>query len=256
MKQLLLLLKKEITELLRTKKALVLIILYAIFGIMSPALAKLTPWMLSLMGDSLADQGITIGAISVNALTAWTQYYKNLMMEHIVILAVFSGIFAQEYQSGTLINLLTKGVSRGKVAISKLLSALLCWSACYWLTFLVTLGYTAYFWDNALPTGIWLGAFGGYVLGVWLLTLELAFASALSSGMAALLLAGGVYAFFFALGMLPALAPLSPARLSEGLALLTGDMTAADFMPALWVSLALSAAQSALCAAGIRKKQL
>lgn len=144
MKQLLLLLKKELTELLRTKKALILVIVYAIFGILNPALAKLTPWLLAQMGDTLAEQGITIGAISVNALTAWTQYYKNLMMEHIVILAVFSGIFAQEYQSGTLINLLTKGVSRGKVALSKLLSAILCWSACYWLTFLITLGYTAY----------------------------------------------------------------------------------------------------------------
>ena len=256
MKQLLLLLKKEITELLRTKKALVLVIIYAIFGIMSPALAKLTPWMLSLMGDSLAEQGITIGAIEVNALTAWTQYYKNLMMEHIVILAVFSGIFAQEYQSGTLINLLTKGVSREKVAASKLLSALLCWSACYWLSFFVTLGYSAYFWDNALPAGIWLGAFGGYVLGIWLLTLELAFASALSSGMAALLGTGGVFVVCYLLSMLPALACFLPTRLAEGLSLLTGDLLAADFLPALFLALALSLVQSALCLLGIRRKQL
>jgi ABC-2 type transport system permease protein len=256
MKQLLLLLKKEITELLRTKKALVLVIVYAMFGIMNPAMAKLTPWLLAQMGDSLAEQGITIGAISVNALTAWTQYYKNLMMEHIVILAVFSGIFAQEYQSGTLINLLTKGVSRAKVAASKLLSALLCWSVCYWLTFLVTLAYTAYFWDNALPAGIWLGAICAYVLGVWLLTLELAFASALSSGMAALLGTGGVLVVCYLLSMLPALTRFLPLRLSDGLSLLTRALAPADFLPALLVALALSLVQSALCVAGIRRKQL
>lgn len=256
MKQLSLLLQKELTELLRTKKALVLVIVFAIFGIMNPALAKLTPWMLSLMGGTLAEQGITIGAISVDALSAWTQYYKNLLMEYIVILAVFSGVFAQEYQSGTLINLLTKGVSREKVALSKLLAVLLCWSVCYWLAFSVTLGYTAYFWENALPLGIWLGAVGAYVLGVWLLTLELAFASAFSSGMAALLGAGGVFVVFYALSMLPALTRFLPPRLSEGLSLLTGALTAADFLPALLLALALSLVQSALCLFGIRRKQL
>ena len=256
MKQLLLLLQKELTELLRTKKALVLVIVFAIFGIMNPALAKLTPWMLSLMGSTLSEQGITIGAISVNALTAWTQYYKNLLMEYIVILAVFSGIFAQEYQSGTLINLLTKGVSREKVALSKLLAVLLCWSVCYWLTFSVTLAYSAYFWENALPAGIWLGAISAYMLGIWLLTLELAFASAFSSGMAALLGTGGVFVVCYALSMLPALTRFLPPRLSDGLSLLTGALVSGDFLPALFLALALSLVQGALCLAGIRRKQL
>lgn len=256
MRQLSLLFRKELIELVRTRKALVLLIVFSIFGILNPALAKLTPWMLSLMGESLAEQGITFGAITVSALTAWTQYFKNLMMEYILILALFSGIFAQEYQSGTLVNLLSKGVSRAKVALSKLLAVLLTWTVCYWLAFGITLGYTAYFWENALTSGIWLAAVCAYVLGVWLLTLELAFASSLSSGMYALLLTGGVYALSFALGMLPALARFLPPRLGDGLALLTGDMTAADFLPALWVGLALSLVQGALCMAGIRRKQL
>jgi len=256
MRQLILLLRKELLELIRTKRAMVLLIVFGIFGILNPALAKLTPWMLSLMGESLAEQGITFGAITVDALTSWTQYFKNLMMDYILILAMFSGIFAQEYQSGTLVNLLTKGVSRGKVAGSKLLAVLIAWSVCYWLTFSITLGYTAYFWDNALPSGIWFAAICAYMMGVWLLSLELAFASALSSGMYALLLTGGVFALFLALGMLPQLVRFLPSHLGDGLGLLTGDMTTSDILPALWVSLALTAVQSALCVVGIRKKQL
>ena len=256
MRQLFLLLQKELTELVRTKKAMVLLIVFGIFGIMNAALAKLTPWMISLMGDSLAEQGITFGAISVTALTAWTQYFKNLMMEYILILALFSGIFAQEYQSGTLINLLTKGVSRQKVALSKLLIALFGWSVCYWLTFFITLGYSAYYWENALTSGIWLAAFCAYIMGVWLLSLELAFASALQSGMYALLLTGGVFVLCYALGMLPALTRFLPPRLGDGLSLLTGDMESTDYLPALWISLAFSVVQSALCMVGIRKKQL
>ena len=256
MKQLSLLLQKEMTELIRTKKAMILLIVFAIFGILNPALAKLTPWMLQLMGESLADQGNTIGHITVDALTAWTQYFKNMMMEHILILAMFSGIFAQEYQSGTLINLLTKGVSRAKVAGSKLITVLLSWSVCYWFAFGISLGYTAYFWENALPSGIWLAAISAYVLGIWLVTLEMAFASVLSSGMYALLLTGGVFAACYALSMLPALARFLPPRLGEGLALLTGDMHTPDFLPALWIALALSAVHSALCIAGIQRKQV
>lgn len=235
---------------------MVLLIVFGIFGILNPALAKLTPWMLQLMGESLADQGITIGTISVNSLTAWTQYFKNLMMEYILILAMFSGIFAAEYQSGTLINLLTKGVSRAKVAAAKLAAVLLLWSICYWLTFFITLGYAAYFWGDALLAGLWLAGICAYVLGVWLLTLEMAFASALTSGMTALLLTGGVFALLFALGVLPQLSRYLPERLGEGLALLTGEMSRADFLPALWLALALSVLQSMLCLAGVRKKQL
>ena len=73
MRQLSLLLRKELLELVRTKKAMVLLIVFGIFGILNPALAKLTPWMLSLMGESLAEQGITIGAISVTALWGMLQ---------------------------------------------------------------------------------------------------------------------------------------------------------------------------------------
>ena len=256
MRQLSYLLRKEFLELVRTKRALVLLIVFGVFGMQNPALAKLTPWMISLMGDSLAKQGVTFGAVAVTSITAWTQYFKNLLMEYILILAMFSGIFAQEYQSGTLINLLTKGVSRAKVAGSKLITVLLSWSVCYWFAFGISLGYTAYFWENALPSGIWLAAIGAYVLGVWFLTLEMAFASALSSGMYALLLTGGVFAACYALSMLPALARFLPPRLGEGLALLTHDMRASDFLPALWIALALSAVQSALCVAGIQRKQL
>jgi ABC-2 type transport system permease protein len=212
--------------------------------------------MLGLMGSSLADQGITIGAITVDALTAWTQYFKNLLMEYILILAVFSGMFAQEYQSGTLVNILTKGISRGKVAAAKLTSALLSWGVCYWLAFFITLGYTAYFWSGALMHGVWFAAVCAYLMGAWLLTLELAFASVFSNGMYALLCTAGVYAVCYALSMIPALTSVLPTRLGDGLALLTGDRTAADFLPAVWVSLALSAANAALMTFGFSKKQL
>ena len=56
MNQLSALMKKEFTELLRTNKAAVLLIVFTIFGVLNPALAKLTPWMLGLMSQTLANK--------------------------------------------------------------------------------------------------------------------------------------------------------------------------------------------------------
>ena len=70
MKQLRLLLKKEMTELLRSKKALVLVIVYAMFGIMNPALAKLTMGDLAQRRGKLASELETVEAAWMEALEA------------------------------------------------------------------------------------------------------------------------------------------------------------------------------------------
>ena len=256
MRQLLALTKNEFLALVRTGKITVLLIVFSIFGILNPALAKLTPWMLSLMSESFANQGISIGVIAVNALTAWTQYFKNLFMEYVILLALFGGIFASEYQSGTLVNILTKGLPRWKVALSKWLVVFVCWSVCSWLTFGITFGYSAYFWDNAIVSHLLLAACCAYLLGVWLFSLEVAFASAFSSGMNALLCTGAVYAFLFALSLLPSCAPWLPVRLNDAFSLLTGDLVPADFTRAILATAGLCLANLALCVAGFQRKQL
>ncbi|MCE5189141.1 MAG: ABC transporter permease subunit [Eubacteriales bacterium] len=256
MKQFLVFTKKEFLELFRTGKATVLLIVFSIFGILNPALAKLTPWMLNLMSETLSDQGVTIGEIAVNALTAWTQYFKNLFMEYLLVLALFSGIFAAEYQSGTLVNILTKGLPRWKAVMSKWLSVFASWSVCYWLTFGITAGYSAYFWDNAAVSHLGFGAFCAYLLGVWLLSLELTFASRFQSGMYALICTGAVYAAVFALGFLPACSAWLPARLNDAFSLLTGDLLPSDFIRSLLITTVLSIANVFLSVAGFQRKQL
>lgn len=255
MRQFLVFTRNEFLALVRSGKVTVLLIVFSIFGILNPALAKLTPWMLSLMSETLTDQGVTIGTIAVNALTAWTQYFKNMFMEYVLLLALFGGIFASEYQSGTLVNILTKGLPRWKAAVSKCFVVFICWSVCSWLTFGITFGYSAYFWGNAGIQHLGLAAFCVYLLGLWLLSLELAFAARCSSGMNALLCTGAVYAAIFALGLLPACAPWLPVRLNDAFALLTGDLAPADFARAIAVSSALILGNAALCLAGFQTKQ-
>ena len=111
MRSLLAFTKKEITEQARTGKLLFLGILFVLFGIMNPAVAKLTPWLMEQMADSLADMGMNITEVTVTAMDSWVQFFKNIPMALIAFVLLESSIFTKEYRSGTLILSLTKGLS-------------------------------------------------------------------------------------------------------------------------------------------------
>ena len=55
MKSFIAFLKKEVFECIRSGELTFFCILFLIFGIMNPAIAKLTPWMLETLSDSLAE---------------------------------------------------------------------------------------------------------------------------------------------------------------------------------------------------------
>ena len=108
-------LNKEFTEIKRNGKLVVIIILFFAFGVMNPAVAKLTPWLLEVMSESMAESGMVVTEVKVDALTSWTQFFKNIPMALIAFVLMFAGIFTKEYEKGTLIPILTKGISRYKI---------------------------------------------------------------------------------------------------------------------------------------------
>ena len=140
--------KKEWLEQVRSGRLLILAILFILLGIMSPAIAKLTPWLFEIMSDSMTESGMTVTVVSVDAMSSWIQFFKNAPMGLIAFILLESRIFTKEYQSGTLILALTKGLSRAKVVIAKASILTLLWTACYWISFVITYTYNDYFWDN------------------------------------------------------------------------------------------------------------
>lgn len=101
---------------------------------MNPAIAKLLPWLLEIMSEQLAENGMYITEIQVDALTSWTQFFKNMPILLIVFIVMFSSILTAEYQKGTLINVVTKGMKRWKILISKLLTMFVFWMVGYLIT--------------------------------------------------------------------------------------------------------------------------
>ena len=154
MRSLIAFMKKEMTEQIRSSRVLVLGILFVLFGIMNPAVAKLTPWLLEMMADSLAESGMTITQVTVTAMDSWVQFFKNMPMALIAFVLLESSIFTKEYQTGTLLLSLTKGLARYKVVVAKTAVLTVLWTVCYWLCFGITYGYNAYFWDNSVAQNL------------------------------------------------------------------------------------------------------
>ena len=119
MKGMLAFIKKEWLETVRSGRLGILAVVFVILGIMNPAIAKMTPLMMELMTDSLAEMGMNITEVYVDAMTSWTQFFKNIPIGLIAFVLICSNTFTKEYQSGTLVLVLTKGLARYKVVAAK-----------------------------------------------------------------------------------------------------------------------------------------
>jgi ABC-2 type transport system permease protein len=146
MRNYLVFLKKEVLEYAKTYKLLIMLMVFAVFGITNPLMAKLLPEILG----SLMTDGIIMALPEATAYDAWTQFFKNAtQMGLIVMVILFSGILSSELSTGTLINMLTKGLSRTAVILSKYTCMVLVWTISIALCFGLTYGYTVYLSQQA-----------------------------------------------------------------------------------------------------------
>jgi len=230
---------KEFLEQLRTGRCMLLLILFCLFGIMNPAIAKMTPWLLETMSEQLSESGMAITGVEVDAMTSWTQFFKNIPMALIVFLVMFSGILTSEYQKGTLINVLTKGMKRWKVLAAKLTVMSVFWTACYLITFGITYGYNACFWDNAIVQNLSFAAFGYYLAGLWLITAILPASAVCRSASPVILFAGAAFLISYLLSFFPALKEYMPTFLMRSNELLTGAIDSSQCMTAVAAAISL-----------------
>lgn len=236
MNQLTAFVKKEFLEQLRSGRLLILGILFCLFGIMNPATAKMMPWLLEIMSEQLTENGVFITRIEVDALTSWTQFFKNMPVLLIVFITMFSNIMTTEYQKGTLINIITKGLKRWKILISKMLMMSVLWTAGYLITFGITYGYNAYFWDNSITQNLLFAVFGHYLVGLWLISVILLASAVLKSTSAVILSAGAAFVFSYLLGFLPAFKEYVPTFLWSSNELLAGMLDSSQCLTAAGIT--------------------
>lgn len=256
MKSLLAFVKKEVLEQIRSGKMLVLVILFILFGIMNPAIAKLTPWMMELMSDSLAESGFTINNIEITAMTSWTQFYKNIPILLIIFLIMSGGILTAEYQKGTLINVITKGLKRWKIILAKLGIMCLFWTIGYWTCYGITYAYNAYFWDNSIAEHLGFSAFGFYLIGLWLITVIPLASTLFDAGSTVILSAGVVFLASYLPGLLHACKEYVPTYLMTTSGLLNGTGKITDYTISISITVLLIVINTLLSVVLFNRKKL
>lgn len=220
-------LKKEIIESNRTYKTLILFCVFIIFGMMSPVTAKVMPKLLA----EFMPKGMEITITTPVVLDAWMQFYKNISQMGILLLVVlFSGILSTEKSKGTLIIMVTKGLSRDTVILSKFSVMILLWTISLALAGLTTWGYSCYlFPGEALPHLIF-SLVALWIYGLFLLALLLLMSTFTRSNYSALLLTGVVVAVLMMANILPTLQKFNPLFLSsKNVPLLMGVVKAKEF---------------------------
>lgn len=222
-------LKKEWMEWNRTGRSWILMLVFVLFGIMNPALAKLTPWLMEALSDSLADTGLVTTAVQVDAMTSWTQFYKNIPIGLIIFILIVGGNFTAEYEKGTLIPVVTKGLSRQSVLAAKAVFLYGSWTVLYAVCFGITYGYNAYFWDNGIAGNLFFAAVCTWLFGIWVAALLIFFSAVSKSSSQVLLGTGGIAVGIYLLAAFPKLDDWFPAKLMNGTALLQRAVSPEDY---------------------------
>lgn len=240
MKSLVAFTKKEWLEQIRSGRIVILGIIFVLLGIMNPAIAKLTPWMFEIMAESLAEAGMTVGEVQVDALTSWTQFFKNIPIGLIAFILMQSNIFTKEYQSGTLVLALTKGLNRNIVVVAKAGILAILWTVYYWICYGITYFYNAYFWDNGVVQNLGEAVLCWWIVGLWTISLAVFFSCVMNTNTGVLGGTGVVFFGSYIVGLLPKLSKYVPTMLMNSAELMSGAKEIADYGYAITVAILLS----------------
>lgn len=139
MKTLITLIKKDLLDQLRTKKILILSIVFLFTAISSPIIAKITPELLK----SLSVPGMTITLPTPTYADSLDQFIKNTSQIALLVLVfVVAGAVSDEKNRKTLEILLTKPASRTLFILSKFKSYFISISAIFIATSILFYTYT------------------------------------------------------------------------------------------------------------------
>jgi len=232
-------LRKEITELWRTRKLIIVLVVLIAFGLMSPILAKITPDLIESMGEGQME-GIIITIPEPTKKDAIDQLVKNVSQFGLLLAVLMSfGTVVGERERGQAALVFAHPLPREVFVAAKFAAQAIMFAAGLALGALGAYLYTAILFD-APPVGRYLALTG--LIYVWLLSLIALslLASTLGRSMGS---AGGLaFVFIVALLLAGSFTNLAPGALLEwgrSIAIKAGSS-------ARWGALAVTVAVTAL----------
>lgn len=229
-------LKKELLEVWRTKKIILLAVIFMLFGIMSPLIAKLTPEIVKM------SFGEDFPMTAPTSIDSWMQFYKNINQMGVYLFAIiFSGVVNQEVSKGTLVPLVTKGLKRRIILLSKAIMLYIQWGFSVLVSFGITYGYTWYYFpDNQSPYP-WLAMLPLFIFGLFLVSLILLASTMTKSSFEALLIMVSVMIIGYVANLFEVVKNWNPLSLiGQNVAILTDRAVFVDLLPSMMLTIALS----------------
>lgn len=228
--------KKEFAENIKNYRFLIMLAVFLVFGMMSAFLAKFTPEILSALAT-----GIKMTSEPI-ALDAWKQYYKNISgVGFSAVIILYGSCLSGEYSKGTLVLMVTKGLSRKAVIFAKYTVAAFLMTISYWGSYAFTYGYTAFLWPDTKLPNIALAAFTLWIVGFLYLSILIVGCVLFKQTFTSILFTGGMVAVISLLGIIEPLAKFSPFNLTtKNIDLISGIAAPSDFVMPVLASVILS----------------
>lgn len=248
-------LRKELREALRSKRLLVVSVVFLLFGIISPVTAKYTPELLKLIGTGQA--GVTITFPTPTVADAIAQYLKNVAGTGILVaLLLPMGMVAREKERGTAAFALTKPLSREAFLAAKLVALLAMLAAGVILAAIAAYFYTALLFKPIAP--------GGFIACTLLILLSLLVYGLLTflgsvvanSQLPAVGIGLAAWAVISLISVIPSAAKFTPAGLLEPASALALGTTPAHLGTSLVSNIVLAAVVVALAWLSFRRQEL
>lgn len=231
--------KKEFYEYIRTYKVFISAIFFLLLGFLNPITAKYMP---ELMKEFMPE-GLNITLPEPTIFDSWLQFFKNVpQLGLVAIVIIFNGIMANELSKGTLTNMLTKGLSRKIVILSKFTAASILWSFSYFLSFFVTLGYSRIFWEQITMPNLIFSVTCVWIFGLMLISCLILGGILFQSTYGGLLFVGLIFILSYAISLFKIIANFSPIKLvTNNTGLLAEEIAVSDMTSSVAMTLVLTA---------------
>lgn len=228
--------KKEFTENVKNYRLFILFFIFLIFGVASAFLAKFMPDILSSLAADMTMSS------EPAALDAWKQFFKNISgIGFSAFIILYGSCLSTEYSKGTLVLLVTKGLSRSAVILAKYTVAVSLMTVSYWVSFAAAYSYTAYLWKGTALSNTVLAAFGLWILGFLYLSILMVGCVIFKETFTSILFAGGIAALISLLGIIEPIAKFNPFILTtKNVDLISGTVLPSAFLIPILVAIVMS----------------
>lgn len=223
---------KELLETCRNYRLFIILLVFITFGFSNPIFAKLTP-------ELLKTTGFEISIPEPTAIDSWVQFYKNITTLLVLYIILFSSSLPAEINGNSLINLVTKGLPRPIVILSKFTVISIIWLGSYYICFAITYFYTPLLLEGTL-SNILIASIFPAIFGILMISLSLFGAVITKHTIGAILIPLITYIGMSLLSIVDAANQYIPSLLISALTIISGENTVDFFIPATIESILLT----------------